>query len=77
MLLAAIVAFAGSPGLEPAEAEPEATWERATALAARGQRSNRKGDLIGAVGISGDNSDNDEAAAMTGIEAAGFVADPG
>ena len=37
----------------------------------------RKGDLIGAVGISGDNSDNDEAAAIAGIEAAGFAADPG
>jgi uncharacterized protein GlcG (DUF336 family) len=33
--------------------------------------------VIGAVGISGDTSDNDEAAAMAGIEAAGFVADPG
>ncbi len=37
----------------------------------------RKGELIGAVGISGDNSDNDEAAAVSGIEAAGFAADPG
>jgi uncharacterized protein GlcG (DUF336 family) len=37
----------------------------------------RKGDLIGAVGISGDNSDNDELAAIAGIEAAGFTADPG
>ncbi len=31
----------------------------------------RKGELIGAVGISGDNSDNDEAAAIAGNEAAG------
>ena len=37
----------------------------------------RKGELIGAVGISGDNSDNDELAAIAGIEAAGFAADPG
>ena len=37
----------------------------------------RKGEVIGAVGISGDNSDNDEAAAIAGIEAAGFAADPG
>ncbi len=37
----------------------------------------RKGGLIGAVGISGDNSDNDEAAAIAGIEAAGLAADPG
>ncbi len=33
--------------------------------------------IIGAVGISGDNSDNDEAAAIAGIAAAGLVADPG
>ncbi|TIX63342.1 MAG: heme-binding protein, partial [Mesorhizobium sp.] len=35
------------------------------------------GAVIGAVGISGDTSDNDEAAAIAGIEAAGFTADPG
>ena len=35
----------------------------------------RKGDLIGAVGISGDNSDNDELAAIAGIEAAGLKAE--
>ena len=35
------------------------------------------GDIVGAVGISGDGSDNDEAAAIAGIEAAGFTADPG
>jgi uncharacterized protein GlcG (DUF336 family) len=35
------------------------------------------GDIVGAVGISGDSSDNDEAAAIAGIEAAGFTADPG
>jgi uncharacterized protein GlcG (DUF336 family) len=34
-------------------------------------------EIIGAVGISGDNSDNDEAAAIAGITAAGLVADPG
>ena len=34
-------------------------------------------EIIGAVGISGDNSDNDEAAAIAGINAAGLVADPG
>jgi len=36
-----------------------------------------QGELMGAVGISGDTSDNDEAAAVAGIEAAGFKADPG
>jgi uncharacterized protein GlcG (DUF336 family) len=35
------------------------------------------GAVIGAVGISGDTSDNDEAAAKAGIEAAGLVADCG
>jgi uncharacterized protein GlcG (DUF336 family) len=34
-------------------------------------------EIIGAVGISGDNSDNDEAAAIAGIAAAGLIADPG
>lgn len=35
------------------------------------------GTLLGAVGISGDTSDNDELAAVAGIEAAGFKADTG
>jgi len=34
-------------------------------------------NVIGAVGISGDTSDNDEACAIAGIEAAGLKADPG
>lgn len=34
-------------------------------------------EIIGAVGISGDTSDNDELAAIAGIEAAGFAADAG
>ena len=33
------------------------------------------GVLMGAVGVSGDTSDNDEAAAVDGIEAAGCIAD--
>ena len=37
----------------------------------------KSGEIIGAVGISGDSSDNDEAAAIAGIEAAGFTADGG
>jgi uncharacterized protein GlcG (DUF336 family) len=32
------------------------------------------GEVIGAVGITGDSSDNDEAAAVTAIESAGLVA---
>jgi len=35
------------------------------------------GEVIGAVGLSGDTSDNDEAAALAGIAAAGFSGDPG
>ncbi len=37
----------------------------------------RKGTVIGAVGITGDTSDNDEACAVAGIEAAGFTPDAG
>ena len=33
--------------------------------------------VIGAVGISGDNSDNDEIAALAGIAAANLIAQPG
>ena len=35
------------------------------------------GDLLGAVGVSGDTSDNDEICAIAGIEAAGLKANPG
>jgi len=35
------------------------------------------GELLGAIGISGDSSDNDEQAAMAGIAAVGLVGDPG
>jgi uncharacterized protein GlcG (DUF336 family) len=35
------------------------------------------GDIVGAVGISGDTSDKDEACAVAGIAAAGLKADPG
>ena len=35
------------------------------------------GVIIGSVGVSGDTSDNDEAAALAGIAAAGFVGDGG
>ena len=34
------------------------------------------GTILGAVGISGDTSDNDETCAVAGIEAAGFSAEP-
>ena len=35
------------------------------------------GDILGAVGISGDTTDKDEACAVAGIAAAHLVADPG
>jgi len=38
---------------------------------------NEAGALLGAIGISGDTSDNDEAAAIAGVKAAGLIADPG
>jgi uncharacterized protein GlcG (DUF336 family) len=36
-----------------------------------------EGALLGAVGVTGDTSDNDEAAAVAGIEAAGLTAETG
>jgi uncharacterized protein GlcG (DUF336 family) len=36
-----------------------------------------EGQILGAVGVSGDTSDNDELAAIAGIQAAGLVADGG
>jgi uncharacterized protein GlcG (DUF336 family) len=36
-----------------------------------------RGALVGAVGVSGDTSDNDEVAAIAGIEAAGLTAEAG
>jgi uncharacterized protein GlcG (DUF336 family) len=38
---------------------------------------NDRGEIVGAVGISGDTSDNDEAAAVAGIAAVGLKADTG
>ncbi len=35
------------------------------------------GKILGAVGVSGDTSDNDEAAALAGITAAGLIGDGG
>jgi uncharacterized protein GlcG (DUF336 family) len=36
-----------------------------------------EGAIVGAVGVTGDTSDNDEACAVAGIEAARYTADPG
>ncbi|MHC5655400.1 GlcG/HbpS family heme-binding protein [Stappia sp.] len=40
-------------------------------------RDGEGGEILGAVGITGDSSDNDEACAVAGIEAAGFTPDVG
>ena len=44
---------------------------------ARGLIQDASGQLLGAVGVSGDTSDNDEICAIAGIEAAGLKANPG
>lgn len=38
---------------------------------------NSAGEVVGAVGITGDSSDADEACAVAAVEAAGLAADPG
>jgi uncharacterized protein GlcG (DUF336 family) len=38
---------------------------------------NSDGQILGSVGVSGDTSDNDEAAALAGIQGAGLVGDGG
>ena len=43
----------------------------------RAKQDGSDGEIVGAVGITGDTSDNDEACAVAGIEAAGFAADTG
>lgn len=40
-------------------------------------RASADGPVIGAVGVTGDTSDNDEAAALAGIEATGLSGDAG
>jgi uncharacterized protein GlcG (DUF336 family) len=37
----------------------------------------KSGEILGAVGVTGDSSDNDEAAGIAAVEVAGFVADGG
>lgn len=38
---------------------------------------NKGGEIVGAVGVTGDTSDNDEICAVAAIQAAGFTADSG
>jgi uncharacterized protein GlcG (DUF336 family) len=67
-------------------AEKHPTFFQAIAVASRGRFvpaaggvliRDGDGDIIGAVGISGDNSDKDEVCAVAGIRAAGLQADTG
>jgi uncharacterized protein GlcG (DUF336 family) len=37
---------------------------------------NKRGDVVGAVGVTGDTSDNDVVATMAGIEGSGLVGEP-
>ena len=46
-------------------------------VAGRRAGARRRRRAVGAVGVSGDTTDNDEIAAVAGIQAAGFKADPG
>ena len=75
----------GSRGLV-ARAESQPTFITAIAAASGGRVvavpggvliQDAEGEVLGAVGISGDTSDNDEACALAGIAAAGLVAKPG
>ena len=45
--------------------------------AAGGVLIREEGEVIGAVGVTGDLSEKDEACAIAGIAAVGFEADPG
>jgi hypothetical protein len=49
-------------------------WRQGGAGAGRCAGGWRDGAVIGAVGVTGDTSDNDAAAAVAGIAAAGFEA---
>ena len=49
----------------------------AVPLPGNGPSARLLADIVGAVGISGDIGDNDEACAITAIEAAGLTAVPG
>ena len=56
----------------------EHAWRRAAMVPVPGGvLIQNDGALLGAVGISGDTSDNDEICAIAGIEAAGLKANPG
>ena len=61
-------------GNEVGAGNPEST----TGGGNEGEKKKRAGgDVVGAVGISGDTSENDEKCAVAGITAAGLKADPG
>jgi uncharacterized protein GlcG (DUF336 family) len=78
------VGAGGGAGAERAARDP--TFFTALAVISEGRVASSRGGvlirdsegrLLGAVGISGDRPENDEACAMAGIESAGVVADAG
>src|SRR5262245_6405660 len=64
----------GSPLLE---AMMQVTGGRLVAVPGGVLVRDKAGRLLGAVGVTGDSSDNDEAVAVAGIEAAGLAAETG
>src|SRR5262249_32870101 len=74
-----VAAAASDRGGAPAYGGPLGEMTGGTLVPVPGGVLNRgqAGAAVGAVGVSGDTSDNDEAAAVAGIEAAGFVAETG
>ena len=70
----------GARGRDAAVSHHAGGGERQAVIAESGRRPayrDASGDVIGAVGLSGDTGDNDEIAGIAGIEAAGLKADPG
>jgi len=67
----------GTSLLRPKVAHGKAYGAISMGIGSRVLVKNKDGDLIGAVGVTGDTSDNDETCAIAGIEAAGFIAQVG
>jgi uncharacterized protein GlcG (DUF336 family) len=67
----------GSSNLRPQIAVAKASGSLALGVSSRKiAQWQRTGQLVGAVGVTGDNSDNDEACALAGIAGAGLWSEP-
>ncbi len=78
----AIVVLDARGALKVAAAEDGTSLKRSEIAIGKAQGAlalirSKDGELLGVIGISGDTSDNDEAAAMVGIAAVDLVGDPG